>query len=72
MLGSLASLFGLFFGALISGIIGALALRMIDKAISNKQRRLNEQQQLDKKNEIIQTQDRAMVVSVAKVEITKA
>ena len=72
LLGSLASLFGLFFGALISGIIGALALRMIDKAISNKQRRLNEQQQLDKKNEIIQTQDRAMVVSVAKVEITKA
>lgn len=71
-LGSLASLFGIFFGALISGIIGALALRMIDKAISNKQRRLNEQQQLDKKNEIIQTQDRAMVVSVAKVEITKA
>ena len=72
LLGSLASLFGLFFGALISGIIGALALRMIDKAISNKQRRLNEQQQLDKKNEIIQIQDRAMVVSVAKVEITKA
>ena len=72
LLGSLASLFGIFFGALISGIIGALALRMIDKAISNKQRRLNEQQQLDKKNEIIQTQDRAMVVSVAKVEITKA
>ena len=34
LLGSLASLLGMFFGALISGLIGALALNLIDKMIA--------------------------------------
>lgn len=71
LLGSLASLFGLFFGALISGIIGALALRMLDKAISNRQKNINEEQQIGKKNEIIRTQDELMVATVANIETTK-
>jgi len=71
VLGSLASLLGSFFGALISGIIGALALRMLDKAISNKLRTINEEQRIDKKNEIIRTQDALMVVTVSQTEITK-
>lgn len=37
LLGSLASLLGMFFGALISGLIGALALNLIDKMIAKKQ-----------------------------------
>lgn len=37
MLGSIASIMGIFLGALISGIVGALALRMIDNAAAKHQ-----------------------------------
>ena len=50
LLGSLASLLGMFFGALISGLIGALALNLIDKMIAKKQRSINQSQQINKKN----------------------
>lgn len=56
LLGSLASILGIFLGALVSGIIGAIALNLIDKAVANKQKRLNTSQQISKKNTIIQKQ----------------
>ena len=71
MLGSLASLLGIFFGALISGIIGALALRMLDKAIANKQRKLNTDQQFVTKNEILVTRVKQTGVAVAETVLTK-
>lgn len=37
LLGSMASIFGIFLGALISGIVGALALRIIDNAAAKYQ-----------------------------------
>lgn len=37
LLGSMASVFGIFLGALISGIVGALALRIIDNAAAKYQ-----------------------------------
>lgn len=36
-IGSLASIFGIFLGALVCGIVGALALRLIDKASAKHQ-----------------------------------
>lgn len=38
LIGSLASLLGIFFGAVGSGIIGALLLNFIDKKIASKQK----------------------------------
>ena len=65
LLGSLASLLGMFFGALISGLIGALALNLIDKMIAKKQRSINQSQQISKKNDIINSQEQILVVTAA-------
>lgn len=71
MLGSLASLLGIFFGALISGIIGALALRELDKAIANKQKKDNEAKQIETRNKIIGTQVNMIKVGIIETAITK-
>lgn len=65
LLGSLASLLGMFFGALISGLIGALALNLIDKMIAKKQRSINQSQQINKKNDIINSQEQILIVTAA-------
>lgn len=67
LLGSLASLLGMFFGALISGLIGALALNLIDKMIAKKQRSINQSQQINKKNDIINSQEQILFVTAAQV-----
>lgn len=72
LLGSLANILGIFFGALIAGIIGALALSLIDKAIAKRQIKLNMQQQFDKKNEILKTQSELIVAAVNNMEQTKS
>ena len=71
LLGSLASLIGMFLGALVSGIIGALALNLIDKLIAKKLKKINTQQQIEKKNEILATQSQLNKVVEKKVENTR-
>lgn len=71
LLGNLASILGIFFGALVSGIIGAIALNLIDKAVAKKQMTLNTQQQIEKKNEIIQTQDKLAIATVSETLNTR-
>lgn len=64
LLGSLASLLGLFFGALISGIIGAIALNLIDKLIAGKQRELADKKIIEAGNEVLAVQN-------AKIELAR-
>ncbi|MDY3732894.1 MAG: cation diffusion facilitator family transporter [Alloprevotella sp.] len=71
LLGSLASLLGMFFSALVSGLIGALALNLIDRLISNKLKVINEVQQIDKRNEILTTQNKLIRVVEQNVESTR-
>lgn len=71
LIGSLASLIGMFLGALVSGLIGALALNLIDRLIAKKQRQLNQLQQIEKKNEILQTSDNLLVVTDSRTQQTK-
>ena len=71
LLGSLASLIGMFLGAIVSGLIGALALNLIDRMISKKLKSINEKQQIDKRNDIIATQEKLIKVADTKVEVTK-
>lgn len=54
LLGSIASLIGLFLGGLIAGVLGALAIRMITNVIENRQKALIRQQIIEKQNEIAQ------------------
>ena len=56
LLGSLASLLGIFFGAVISGIIGALALDFIDRMVAKKLKEENAIKTFDTRNIILATQ----------------
>lgn len=71
LLGSLANIIGLFVGAIVSGIVGALVLRWIDKLIANKLKKENTKQQIEKQNEILATQEKLMTVVKVNVENTK-
>lgn len=71
LLGSLASLVGMFLGALVSGLIGALALNLIDRRIAKKLKRINTQQQIEKKYERLAIQGRQNKVAAKKVEKTR-
>lgn len=71
LLGSLASLVGMFLGALVSGLISALALNLIDRIISKKLKRINEKQQIDKRNDILAIQDKLNKVVEVKAGVTR-
>lgn len=68
IIGSLANILGIFFGALVAGIIGALALSLIDKAIAKKQIKINEDRQFEKRNEIIIKQNELINVAAKNLQ----
>lgn len=70
LLGSLANLIGIFLGALVSGLIGAIALNLIDKAIARKIKHENMVQQIVKRNEIITTQNQLLTTKESNVSKT--
>ena len=70
LFGSLASILGIFFGALVSGIIGAIALNFIDKAIAKKRKQENMAQQIAKRNEILTTQNQLIETKESNVSKT--
>lgn len=70
LIGSLANILGLFFGALVAGIAGALALSIIDRAIAKKQIKRNEAEQFEKNNQILGTQEALKIVAFANLQQT--
>lgn len=70
LFGSLASILGIFFGALVSGIIGAIALNFIDKAIAKKKKQENMAQQIAKRNDILTTQNQLIEIKESNVSKT--
>ena len=63
LLGSLASIIGLFLASLVSGIIGAIVLNFIDKFIANKLRSNIVEKQIDASNEILKDQKQLEIIS---------
>lgn len=70
-LGSLANLIGMFAGALTAGIIGAITLNLIDKAVEKKQKNYNLSSQIEKGNEVLSIQSQLIDVSSEKLSDTK-
>ncbi|MCM3124420.1 MULTISPECIES: hypothetical protein [unclassified Mesobacillus] len=56
LIGSLANLIGLFLSSLVSGLVGAIVLNLIDKFIAKKIKEEKDQQIIDKKNGIMNLQ----------------
>lgn len=71
LLGSLANLIGMFTGALTAGIIGAIAINLIDKAIEKKQKAFNVSMQIEKGNKVLNTQSLLIDFNIEKLENTK-
>ncbi|KQL33367.1 hypothetical protein [Psychrobacillus sp. FJAT-21963] len=71
LLGSLANLIGLFAGGLTAGIIGAIAINLIDKVIEKKQITHNVGQQVEKGNEVLNTQSQLIDLNSEKLVNTK-
>ena len=71
LLGSLANIIGMFLGALISGLIGALALNLIDRLIAKKLKKINQHEQIEKKGDIVKTQGELIEVTGKRVGKTR-
>ena len=71
LFGRLASIIGLFMGALISGIIGALAIELINRFIAKKLKQNNVQQRIDQGNEILKIQSKIENLHIKKSEMKK-
>ena len=72
LLGSLANIVGIFMGAVVAGIIGAIAINLIDKATEKKRNQENTEQQVEKANEILNTQHKIKIVNKVQLENDKA
>lgn len=71
LLGSLANILGIFLGAVVSGIIGAIAINLIEKQIEKRLERDNVNAQIKKRNEILNVQRQLGAVSKVKLEHDK-
>lgn len=66
LIGSLASILGIFLGAVTAGIIGAIALNMIEKRIAGNLKDENTCNQISKRNDIMNIQRNLQVVTEIK------
>ena len=72
MLGSLANILGIFLGALVAGIIGAIVINLIDRFIAKKQKQELQIAEIQKGNEILHIQAQQKERSIAVLERDKA
>lgn len=63
LIGSLASILGIFFGAVVAGIIGAIAINLLDKLIAKKQKQEVQAATIAKGNQIIAKQHQIQIVN---------
>ncbi|WP_338953923.1 cation diffusion facilitator family transporter [Fusobacterium nucleatum] len=71
LLGSLANIIGIFMGASISGIIGAIGINLIQKSIEKRLKNETLTKQIDKGNEVLLTQYKIQKVNEQKLIYTK-
>lgn len=71
LLGSMASIFGIFMGAVVSGVIGAIAMNSIDKIIAKHKEKENRDNTIKKSNEVLSLQCKIENVAIKKIDITK-
>lgn len=72
LLGSLANILGIFLGAIVAGLIGALAINMINRMIAKNMKRDLSIAKVDKMNEVLETQEVLLKVKEEKLSQKKA
>lgn len=71
LIGSLANILGIFLGAVVAGVIGAIAISIIEKLIEKRLKSENIDAQIKKGNEILGTQHRLQIVNEVLLERDK-
>ena len=71
LLGSLANILGFFFGAVVSGIIGAIAINLIDKLIAKNLEKEIQISTMETGNQIISKQYQVQTVNAIQLECNK-
>lgn len=71
LLGSLANILGIFFGAVVSGIIGAIAINLIDKLIAKNLEKEIQIATMETGNQIISKQYQVQTVNAIQLECNK-
>lgn len=72
LLGSLANIIGIFLGAVVAGVIGAIAINLIQKRIEKGQKVEVVDAQIKKSNEVLNLQHQVRIVSEVKLNHNKA
>ena len=72
LIGSLASLLGIFLGAVVCGIAGALLLDLINKMIAKKKEQEITSRQIDAGNDVLALQGKKIVVDQVRLSKKKA
>ncbi len=68
LLGSLANIIGIFLASVISGVVGAIIINLIDKAIANYQKQELMGEKIDVLNKVIETQDQIVSIKEEKLD----
>ncbi|MCC2446272.1 hypothetical protein OCB02_15900 [Bacillus cereus] len=71
LIGTLANMIGLFLSSLVTGLVGAIVLNLIDKFISKKLKKEKDQQIINKKNRIMNLQQVQIFVAENRVAALK-
>lgn len=71
LMGTIANVVGLFLASLVSGLVGAIILNFIDKFIAEKMKEEITSQLIDKKNEILNIQEKRIFVAEKHVESSR-
>lgn len=71
LMGTIANVVGLFLASLVSGLVGAIILNFIDKFIAEKMKEEITSQLIDKKNEILNIQEKQIFVAEKQVESSR-
>lgn len=72
LIGSFANIIGIFLGAIVAGIAGALVMNLIDRLIAKKQKQEIIERQIDKGNEVLAKQAQIIAVNQEQLRRTKA
>lgn len=72
LMGTLANVIGMFLASLVSGLIGAIIINLIDKFIAKRQKAELQAEQLKKGNEIIGKQHEILHINVERLSQQKA
>ena len=71
LLGSLANVIGMFLASLVSGLVGAIIINLIDKFIAKKQKSDAQAATIEKGNQVISTQHQIQIVNEVLLERDK-